>query len=100
MTILQAIGRLRQSHNFPVCPEFFEAAMHMANAILKVMQTCYLYPKSDSKNNEVVRDEQLLHIRMSATEGWISIDDALAYLWEKVYIYGSQPPAGAAIDWS
>ncbi len=37
----------------------------------------------------------MLHIRMSAPEGWVSIDDALGYLWEKVY--GSQPPA---VDWA
>jgi len=67
----------------------------MANAILRVMQNCYLYPKSHSKKNELVRQDQMLHIRMSATEGWVSIDDALGYLWKKVY--GSQPPA---VDWA
>ncbi len=66
----------------------------MANAILRVMQSCYLYPKS-SEQEEIACQDQMLHIRMSATEGWVSIDDSLGYLWQKVH--GSQPPA---IDWA
>ncbi len=37
----------------------------------------------------------MIHLRMSATEGWVSVTDALDYLWHK--IYNSDPPE---IDWS
>ncbi len=37
----------------------------------------------------------MLHTRMNARERWVSIEDALAYLWPK--IYGSEP---INVDWS
>lgn len=49
------------------------------------MQKTISYPASDSKKDEIVRDNKLLHVRMNAVERWVSIDDALAYLWPKVY---------------
>ncbi len=53
--------------------------------LLKFMQKTILYPASDSKKNEIVRDNKLLHVRMNAVARWVSIDDALGYLWPKVY---------------
>ncbi len=53
--------------------------------LFKFMQKTILYPASDSKKNEIVRGNKLLHVRMNAVERWVSIDDALAYLWPKVY---------------
>ncbi len=46
----------------------------MASAIMTVMQSSYLYPKSDSKKNKTMRKDKMLHIRMSATESWVSIE--------------------------
>ena len=66
----------------------------MASAILRVMQNCYLYPKNDKKE-EPEHESNMIHLQMSATEGWVSISDALDYLWHKVY--SSEPPA---VDWS
>ncbi len=66
----------------------------MASAILRVMQNCYLYPKTDKKE-EPEHESKMIHLQMSATEGWVSISDALDYLWHKVY--SSEPPA---VDWS
>ena len=37
----------------------------------------------------------MIHLRMNATEGWMSVTDALDYLWHK--IYSCDPPE---IDWS
>ena len=72
----------------------------MANAMIKFMQKTMLCPVSDSKLgkalfNEIVRENKMIHLRMSATEGWVSVTDALVYLWHK--IYSSNPPE---IDWS
>jgi len=67
----------------------------MSNTLTKFMQTCYLFPKSDSKRQELVREDKILHIRMSAVEGRVSIADALGYLWLKVY--DSEPPN---VDWT
>ena len=44
-----------------------------------------LYPVSDNKKNEIVRENKMIHLRMSATEGWVSVTDALDYLWHKIY---------------
>ena len=49
------------------------------------MQNTYLYPTSDDKKQKVVHENRLTHIRMNTLENWVSIDDALGYLWPKVF---------------
>ena len=51
----------------------------------KFVQKITLHPASDSKTNEIVRDNKTLHVRMNAVERWVSTDDTLSYLWPKVY---------------
>ncbi len=57
----------------------------MANAIVRFMQNRYVYPTNDSKKSEIEHESRLIQDRMSATQGWIPIDDALEYLWPKIY---------------
>ncbi len=53
--------------------------------LFKFMQNTYLYPTSISKKEQIVNQNKLLHVRMNSLENWVSIEDALGYLWPRVY---------------